>query len=268
MLQVKSENRPTCGNFNYLSYIDQLLSLPIIIKRLDYLKHDNDEPVNNLLQTIRVPKNMLFLSDHLPRSNYDKMSTGKTLLKSTESSLPKINTHSVDNINSNREKAVRREPREANSNDVNIEIKKKKKKAKENVISTNEVANLKLIADLDKNINNNNNNYNNGSGSPIKHKNPNALPDIVVRNEIVRIVRSPTKDQREKNSNDHMNQIYQIYVPYLKNQMGNKYNNKYNVQNEKSIKNIEKYYDVHNLKKIEANKKALIRKLSPLKNLR
>ena len=41
--------------------------------------------------------------------------------------------------------------------------------------------------------------------------------------------------------------------------------NKYHPGDKSYIKNIEKYYDNHNIKKIEINKKVLQRKLSPLK---
>ena len=81
------------------------------------------------------------------------------------------------------------------------------------------------------------------------------------------------QDNKPKNnSNDHINQIYQVYAPYLKNQASlNKYN-KYNPVGEKSshIKNIERYYDYHNMKKkldVNGNKKILNRKLSPIKKV-
>jgi NIMA (never in mitosis gene a)-related kinase 1/4/5 len=66
LLQVQPENRPSP---------DQILKNPIIQKRLEFLSnktvtedmlHDN-----NLLQTIRIPKNLLFLTDRLPQANYD-----------------------------------------------------------------------------------------------------------------------------------------------------------------------------------------------------
>ncbi len=43
-------------------------------KRIESIKHPlaDDDAENNLLQTIRIPKNLLVLTDKLPSSNYDK----------------------------------------------------------------------------------------------------------------------------------------------------------------------------------------------------
>jgi hypothetical protein len=72
LLQVLPENRPSCGK--KLLNIDQLLKHPYILKRIDSVKKakQNDDSINNnLLQTIRVPKNLLVLTDRLPQKNYE-----------------------------------------------------------------------------------------------------------------------------------------------------------------------------------------------------
>jgi len=62
LLQVQPENRPNC---------EQLLKNPIIINRIENkLKTNEDVEDSNLLQTIRIPKNLLFLGDRLPKTNY------------------------------------------------------------------------------------------------------------------------------------------------------------------------------------------------------
>lgn len=64
LLQVQPENRPNC---------DQILKHPYIIKRTDMLKSFQDDVQNenqNLLQTIRIPKNLLVLTERLPQPNY------------------------------------------------------------------------------------------------------------------------------------------------------------------------------------------------------
>ena len=72
LLQVNPKLRPSC---------DQILNHPIIQKRIDYFKiitgeKDNSgNKINNnkgLLKTIHMPKNLIFLSDKLPKPNYDK----------------------------------------------------------------------------------------------------------------------------------------------------------------------------------------------------
>ena len=69
LLKVNPSDRPTCA---------QILKHPIIKKRLEFFKaNENIEDIDSmdegvLLQTIRIPKNVLFLADKLPGSNYNK----------------------------------------------------------------------------------------------------------------------------------------------------------------------------------------------------
>ena len=70
LLKVKSKDRPTCG---------QILKHPLVKKRIEFFQaeagnenidiEDSEEGV--LLRTIRIPKNILFLSEKLPEANYD-----------------------------------------------------------------------------------------------------------------------------------------------------------------------------------------------------
>jgi len=71
MLKVNPQDRPSCG---------QILNHEFVKKRLEFFKaqagyddenmDDIDEGV--LLKTIRIPKNILFLTERLPEPNYDK----------------------------------------------------------------------------------------------------------------------------------------------------------------------------------------------------
>ena len=66
LLQVNSIQRPSC---------EQILQHPIILKRIEYFKSfgsDEESEDKCLLKTIHMPKNLLFLSDKLPKPNYDK----------------------------------------------------------------------------------------------------------------------------------------------------------------------------------------------------
>ena len=66
LLQVNSIQRPSC---------EQILQHPIILKRIEYFKSFGNEDETEdkcLLKTIHMPKNLLFLSDKLPKPNYDK----------------------------------------------------------------------------------------------------------------------------------------------------------------------------------------------------
>ena len=69
LLQVNPTLRPSC---------DQILKHPIVQKRIEYFKSfslDKEKSNNNnkaLLKTIHMPKSLVFLSDKLPKPNYEK----------------------------------------------------------------------------------------------------------------------------------------------------------------------------------------------------
>ena len=66
MVQVAPQMRPSC---------EKILDMPIIKKKSETLFSDDfffeDPPQMNLLSTIRVPKNLLYLTDRLPKPMYD-----------------------------------------------------------------------------------------------------------------------------------------------------------------------------------------------------
>ena len=66
LLQIDPHSRPSC---------EQILNHPIVQKRIEYFKSftgDEESEDKCLLKTIHMPKNLLFLSDKLPKPNYDK----------------------------------------------------------------------------------------------------------------------------------------------------------------------------------------------------
>ena len=94
LLQVNPTSRPSC---------EQILNHPIVMKRIEYFKSFAGEDENEdkcLLKTIHMPKNLLFLSDKLPKPNYDKQ------FKSTNNAIEDSNTknyRSYNIINKNNE---------------------------------------------------------------------------------------------------------------------------------------------------------------------
>ena len=92
LLQVNSSNRP--------SY-EQILNHPVVLKRIEYFKSfagEDDNEDKCLLKTIHMPKNLLFLSDKLPKPNYDKQ------FKSTNNGIEDSNNknyRSYNKINNN-----------------------------------------------------------------------------------------------------------------------------------------------------------------------
>ena len=69
LIQISPECRPSC---------DQILKNPLVVKRIEYFSAfdeglwSQDEFFDNkeLLRTIKIPKNLLFLSNKLPKPNY------------------------------------------------------------------------------------------------------------------------------------------------------------------------------------------------------
>jgi hypothetical protein len=70
------------------------LKHPHVQKRIEYFKSYTDENEDqSLLQTIRIPKNLLFLSDKLPQANYENKVNKKnhSFTKKNQNDLPDIN---------------------------------------------------------------------------------------------------------------------------------------------------------------------------------
>ena len=73
LFKLNPKDRPSCG---------EILKNPIVVKRMEFLKSgasdDNIDLIemdeNALLKTIRIPKNLLFLSNKLPKANYESSS--------------------------------------------------------------------------------------------------------------------------------------------------------------------------------------------------
>lgn len=64
LIQVSPQVRPSC---------DKILDMPIVKKRIEKLFPEEQfyDSHSALLSTIRVPKNLLYLTDRLPKPNYD-----------------------------------------------------------------------------------------------------------------------------------------------------------------------------------------------------
>ena len=97
MLKVDQNERPSC---------DELLKNDIVIKRIEFLKqnkneeNDNDNAINSkdeneLLKTIKISKNLLFLSGRLPKANY-----GPNALKNNNLKILENTKHLIKNVTS------------------------------------------------------------------------------------------------------------------------------------------------------------------------
>jgi len=97
LLQVNSSSRPSC---------EQILNHPVVMKRIEYFKSfaKEDETEDKfLLKTIHMPKNLLFLSDKLPKPNYDKqfISTNNPVEESNNKNYRSFNKENNDINNNN-----------------------------------------------------------------------------------------------------------------------------------------------------------------------
>jgi NIMA (never in mitosis gene a)-related kinase len=111
LIQVNSNNRPTCN---------AILNNELVKKRIEYfnsiITNDNEIDIDEkeeqlLLKTIHIPKNLLYLSNQLPKPNYNKRVINKSntvceleinninknifpVINQAKSTLPKINNKS------------------------------------------------------------------------------------------------------------------------------------------------------------------------------
>ena len=142
LLQVNPKSRPSC---------DQILNHPIVQKRIEYFKSISGDKENNnnsgnsksLLKTIHMPKNLLFLSDKLPKPNYDKH------LKNNEGQ--EINVQSYRSYQ-NEQKEIEEMPKinQYNSipnqgknpgyiNEINLNLNKSPSEEKNNIVNNRKV---------------------------------------------------------------------------------------------------------------------------------
>ena len=105
MFKIDPNKRPSC---------DDLLKNPIIIKRMEFFKSNsgNEQDLINidesvLLQTIKISKNLIFLSNKLPKANYFSQSELnlnttedlKNIYNNTENNNNNLLLPSINNIN-------------------------------------------------------------------------------------------------------------------------------------------------------------------------
>ena len=150
LLKVKSKDRPTCG---------QILKHPLVKKRIEFFQAEagnenidiDDMEEGVLLKTIRIPKNILCLTDKLPEANYDNPYHKKKFKKE---SLEKNNDNINNNTNSDNNKGS------TFPNNCLPDINSKIKKRNQNSIgSSNNLSIEEEKVHRNTDLNNLNNNY-------------------------------------------------------------------------------------------------------------
>ena len=102
LLQVDSSSRPSC---------EQILNHPTVMKKIEYFKSfakEEENEDNLLLKTIHMPKNLLFLSDKLPKPNYEQQfkSTNNPIEDNANKDLSSFNKDNNNRSNNNNNKEV------------------------------------------------------------------------------------------------------------------------------------------------------------------
>ena len=268
LIQVNTDSRPSC---------DEILKNPIIQKRIEYFKSFTGELESEdkaLLQTIRIPKNLLFLSDKLPKPNYSKhirggnISTEKLNVKNYRS-YQKSEIELKEKEKEENKKQINLNSSNINSNNSNVlEILPTVKNNEPQKIM-NKNKNLELNYNNLNNINNINiNKINLSSKNKLELKNP---PLLIHSGSQRLIIKDPNRRYKNNNLNiningpkkilhknasselpslniiNHLNEIYKIYAPYLKKPQA-KNNIKYKPYNNNYyLKNIQRYYKIGNV---------------------
>ena len=275
LLQVNPSSRPSC---------EQILNHPVVMKRIEYFKSFAGEDENEdkcLLKTIHMPKNLLFLSDKLPKPNYDKQfkSTNEIIEDSNvknyrsynkiNNSNSEINKNNIENKDFKNGIHIKKplklvplshipEEKEKPNSDKNLNILNKEN-SKINLVQNNSSNNLE-IKNIKPNISNNN---------LLVNKNLNNNKIVLKKDEIyyLDILSKQKNDLRKlmlKNSNlsrrlNYVNNNSQIspspikdlnklFMPNIINKSApkkiNNYkliNNKYYIHSPPYLKNVEKY---------------------------
>ena len=227
LLKVKTKERPTCA---------QILKHPLVKKRLEFFQaqagNDNididDMEEGVLLRTIRIPSNILCLSDKLPEANYEnpfkqrKLNFDKNKINNKgntfpSSVLPEINVGNKNKKENNEEEKVHRET------EIKYKNNKKGKKICIDLFNKAKLINIETKFSVDKD-----------------KKNNNIITDLIPNNSLKKIKRRINLSKNlslSKNKNNlSIKKITKIYSTN---------NNEEKVDNE--IKKDEKTQDINTL---------------------
>ena len=143
MLQLKPSQRIDCDN---------ILTLPFIQKRFNpkyLLEIDNKDYKVELLKTIKLPQNILFLTDKLPKADYEPMKLRKTTIPKINNSLELSKYKNTSNVflSLSMPKGIRK------SGLINPSLYKKNRKLNLPSLSNKNILHKKPDAKENKNVN-------------------------------------------------------------------------------------------------------------------
>ena len=234
LLKVNAEERPSCA---------QILKHPIVKKRLDYFQaqngiadYDDNMDENELLKTIRIPKNILFLTDKLPGANYinDGKKNKKEMNTSKKNTFPNNNLPTIKRKISNRDENINNK-----SNNIKLINNESQSKINNNnnnnsiSINNSNIINNNSHSEERRIISNNNNIKNNIDNRENKERNANNHNIVLPIDKESKIISQRKYQQQKKIKQQKMieglglSELYKIYAPSLEiNNYGSKINNK------------------------------------------
>ena len=268
LIQVSPNDRPSC---------EKILKHPIIQNRIEYFKSFANDEVNEdqaLLQTIRIPKNLLFLSDKLPRPNYEHANNSKqkNYRSFTNNRELEIKSNTINKSNSSealREKIKISSEREGAEN-VSVNSNLNNASNSNRVIKKREVSPKQRLDIIQRKSVPAENNV------QIKKSELPSL-NIISSNSNRRIEQNRLNaiQKNKQRNNNHLNDLYKIYAPYLNNpalKQVKRYNNdRMRPNNMNYLNNLEKYYNnihMYNKKQHDEGPEMKMipkRKLSPIR---
>ena len=206
LLKINQNKRPNCN---------EILNNALIKKRIEFFKsmNNNENGENNLdmddkeeqdlLKTIHIPKNLLFLPTHLPKPNYKKSKIEVIIntnpykkLKEVRAKLPKLNL----NLKTNEE-------------------------TKNSLSNTNTIT-KQNSENFEKRINDNNNNQNNINSTHLEINNEvQFYKKLIAVNKFIKPVKKnkslDKNEQYEINNNNNFNSNSNISLNLKKNLISN-----------------------------------------------
>ena len=248
LLKVNPTDRPNCG---------QILKHPLVLKRIEFFKEqegfkdeDFDEmDEGKLLKTLRVTKNMLFLSEQLPNANYSPINykneknknnsnTINNTTKSTKNSLPSITSNShynATNEENNTESSNKMlnkytivENNTTSNNNIN---NSNNNNTKSKIPQSKNNENKKMVIKPDKaimsiNVNNNNNNSTRKSYKEVLNSIEHDIVNILPPNRLHQQKKTTIKRDRDRDVLKYLEGLGgNLYSRYAQHIETNKYNN-------------------------------------------
>ena len=213
LFKINPKERPSC---------EEILKNPLVLKRMEFLKsgssNDNLDLINMdenvLLRTIRVPKNILFLSNKLPKANYDSNSEPNI---STAENTKEVNN--IYNINNNSVlpalKKMNQRYSNSNTENNNNSINSKEIKNNLNKVTNNSIDKSNINSE---NINSIKSSIRNISPIPLRRivpysENKNKINNIaIVQNQRARRVIPNINIPKNIVLNKGLNNLYKLYV--------------------------------------------------------